>query len=433
MFANLITIFRKFPVRDLNNNKHLFCILIGIYINIKIFKNLIFRYKYRSQQRITVTLPRVGTRNQSIPLNPGNQVNNNQDNSEDINDQSISNSEFCQIFMKTDNIDSERLFINFQRFNQKYDDLFECILYERSLQILNIFVSLISNNTRTNIYSSTDTRRLMPRISRIDFICNYKHRQKVINKYNLESDKINKIPFNDKWMKNEYNRLGFGNFQSLRDACEESKPWFNYMLDFILSLNYQFQSINSKNIGFLGGLRVTTEKEFLLPCLIDCNRSFWCVCCHGTPNKEIGRDISKNGFIPSLNGLYGPGIYFSTQIKKNMQYVQHPGMEINSGHILICLVNLGVNPYFTPYHTNIVPNNSITSIIALGGYANVGSQIHTEIIVKDPEMVLPLYSFTIEEIYNEKTKGKLMPVLYSLKNNLSQIVEFPNYEGKVIL
>ena len=200
------------------------------------------------------------------------------------------------------------------------------------------------------------------------------------------------------------------------------------MNTFILQLNEQFKDLNNCNHGFLGGLRETSKKEFILPCFIDINGFFWTIACHGTSSKIIGRKIGKEGFISSTNGLYGPGVYFSNQLRKNLQYAK--SHNNNGAHILVCLVNLGNNPYFTD-KIGSCPHG-FTSIIALGGYANYGSQIHTEIVSLLEDDILPLYSFTINETSYVNNKGQFNPVLYTYSKKLgSRNVNFKDYQSTV--
>ena len=432
MFCNITNFFKSFSIRNLSY-KHLFCITFGIYLNIIILKRLTFKNKNKSSQKITTTLTKLkfsqDNKKQTTTIDDESKVVNKDQNNYQDNYKSIDDSEFCQIFMITGNYNEVKLFLNFNTLTNVHES--EGSLYEESLDILNIFIMLILSNCNTIIPLGIDTRKLLPLISRIDFICNSTHRDLVIEESNLNHNQINKIPFNNTWLKHTiwcFSNLSISNsanFQSLVNACEKSKYWFKYMQDFIISLNYRFKCINSKNVGFLGGLRETTNKEFLLPCFIDCNGSFWCVCAHGTLSTKNGRNISKNGFKLSINGLYGPGIYFSTQIKKCLQYVDM------KGHILICLVNLGNNPYFT----EIIGSCPIgfTSTIALGGYANSGQQIHNEIVIAKPEYALPLYSLTIKEIYDNEDLSELKPVLFTSNKNVSKQVEFGKFEGLINL
>ena len=108
----------------------------------------------------------------------------------------IPNTKFCNILMKAIEPLNDKIFLNFERCDDVSTSNVNEDLNNVTHQILELFINLISRNTRTKIPNGTDDRPLVPRISRIDIVCNYTHRQRVINRSRL-SDEIWEIPFND--------------------------------------------------------------------------------------------------------------------------------------------------------------------------------------------------------------------------------------------
>ena len=340
----------------------------------------------------------------------------NLDNSE----HSLSNYIF-PIFLKLKNSNNV-IYLNFTRhfthdkYEQDKKNIESYITYDKndftglSYKLLAAFKEMITENEIKKITGRHHNQTIWERVDRIDFLTSKKSLDNLSYNYLKTLSII--IPFNSDWVDNNLRLQTFFDFGDILYYCNLCKPWFIIANIFLERLNHFYTSLGNDNILKL--FRKTEKNEFPLPLYKDSKNNFWCLAFHGTPLKKTGRKIGKTKFIPSIGGLYGPGVYFSNMLQKNLDYTR------DGGHILVCFVCLGNNPVFT---TRSGGEPQSTGIIALAGLANHHKQIHTEIIVKDPEKIITFYSITLENKSLCSCKTDLTPIIHAYDNNLKKSIK----------
>lgn len=293
------------------------------------------------------------------------------------------------------------IFLNFIRRQRSNLNIDNNSFQHHCFTLLKAFKTLILKNETTHIIQNSHNKKILERIGRIDFLANKNNIDKLFKMCKL----TNIIPFNTEWNDRYLKFETYFGFGDMIEKCKISDKWFIYTYNFAMELDNYYKKIVGQNL--FNSFRKTQKNEFPVTVFKDSDNQFWCLAFHGTPTKEIGRKIGRTNFIASSNGLYGPGVYFSNMLQKNLQYTQ------DNGHILVCFVCLGDNPVFTTSNGSVP---MATSIIALGGIANYGRQVHTEIIIQDVSKIITLYSLTLENKDICLQRGHLTPITYEYSN-----------------
>lgn len=115
---------------------------------------------------------------------------------------------------------------------------------------------------------------------------------------------------------------------------------------------------------------------------------------HGTGDEGI-RNIPKGGFWDpekhSKTGMFGKGIYFSTNSSKSGQYVYTKG----TNKLLICEVLLGNSKVVQTSDNNLsldtIRHEGYDSVYAPRDTKRLGGVMHDEFVIFDPDQALPRY------------------------------------------
>ena len=115
---------------------------------------------------------------------------------------------------------------------------------------------------------------------------------------------------------------------------------------------------------------------------------------HGTGDEGI-KNIPKEGFWDpkqhSKTGMFGKGIYFSTNSSKSGQYVYTKG----SNKILVCEVLLGKSKVVQGSDSSLtlekIRHEGYDSVFAPRDTKSYGGVMHDEFVIFDPDQALPRY------------------------------------------
>jgi hypothetical protein len=177
---------------------------------------------------------------------------------------------------------------------------------------------------------------------------------------------------------------------------------FVIMQRFIMDAEDKVKQLAGPAATIIGDFKPVTDPAiYPIPLFRDSDGNLLAFLWHGTSADNI-TGIADTSFLLSqvTRGLYGVGTYFAIQACKSLQYTGYEKTTLlkKKKHcLLLCAVFLGKRPFFTMHQGQTLDGSAPTSIIAIPGLANAGSQQHWEFVTQHEAAAMPILKIVYTE------------------------------------